>query len=81
MERLTVIAPEGMICPKEGGMGMIDDTTPVTVPNNRYYRRLLKEKSLLSTEPPKAKTARPEHERTPGAPAVAVTSKRGKEGK
>lgn len=81
MERLTVIAPAGMICPKEGGTGMIDDRTPVPVPNNRYYRRLLKEKSLFTTAPQKAKTAKPEPDRTPGAPAAASTSKRGKEGK
>jgi hypothetical protein len=52
MERLKLIAPAGKVCPKEGGGGMIDDVTAVPVPNTAYYRRLIKEKSLLMVAPP-----------------------------
>jgi hypothetical protein len=50
-KHLTVIAPAGRICPREGGKfaGIITDNLAVDVPDNSYYRRLLKEGSLLKS--------------------------------
>ncbi|MDA8137984.1 MAG: hypothetical protein M0036_04950 [Desulfobacteraceae bacterium] len=47
--QLKVMAPEGRICPMEGGkrIGIIGDRTPVGVPDTAYYRRLLAEGSLI----------------------------------
>ncbi|MDA8137924.1 MAG: hypothetical protein M0036_04650 [Desulfobacteraceae bacterium] len=49
MKTLSVIAPPGRICPKEGGKpaGIINDHEAVTVPETAFYRRMLKEGSLL----------------------------------
>ena len=49
MKTLSIIAPPGLICPKEGGKraGIITDRTAAAVPDTPYYRRLLKEGSLL----------------------------------
>lgn len=49
MKTLSVIAPPGRICPKEGGLhkGKITDSQAVTVPSTAYYRRLLREGSLV----------------------------------
>lgn len=49
MKKLHVIAPPDRICPKEGGKpaGVITDKEPAAVPDTAYYRRLLKEGSLL----------------------------------
>jgi len=54
MKHLSVIAPPGLICPKEGGKpaGIITDSQAVTVPDTAYYRRLLREGSLLDAAKP-----------------------------
>ncbi len=62
MERIMVIAPEGMVCPKENRSGMIDGVTPVPVVPTRYYRRRLAEKSLLRYVAPAAKNTRAKSE-------------------
>lgn len=61
MERLKVIAPEGLRCPKEHS-GMITDAAPVEVPDSRYYRRLIADGSLLLYRAP-AKKATPKREK------------------
>lgn len=56
MKTLKVIAPPGKICPMEGGKraGIITDKKAVTVKSSAYYRRLIKEGSLLDTDAKKA---------------------------
>jgi hypothetical protein len=52
-KHLTVIAPPGLICPKQGGIryGTITSAAPETVPDTAFYRRLLREGSLLAYAP------------------------------
>lgn len=45
---MKVIAKQGARCPKEGKpRKYISDSTPVEVPGTAYYRRLIKDGSLL----------------------------------
>lgn len=57
-ERIYVVAPPDQVCPMQNCAGMIDDKTPVRVPDNRYYRRLLVEGSLQRHEMPVAKSSK-----------------------
>lgn len=47
MNRIMVIAPNGLRCPRQNGSAMIGDDAPVEVPDNRYYRRMVADGSLL----------------------------------
>jgi hypothetical protein len=59
-ERIEVIAPAGLRCPKEScGSGFIENT-PVFVPLTRYYKRLLFEGSLLPYIKPDTKKKKAE---------------------
>lgn len=61
MKKLSVIAPPGRICPKQGGKpaGVITDSEAVSVPDNAYYRRLLAEGSLLKARPQRKPAEQP----------------------
>lgn len=54
-EKLFVKAQEGQKCPREKGVRPhIDDSKFVPVDNNRYYRGLIRDKSLvqkIATQP------------------------------
>ena len=56
-KQVEVIAPTGLICPRETH-GMITDSAPVTVPLTRYYKRMLAEGSLLRYVAPAKKTVK-----------------------
>ncbi len=60
MDTLMVIAKEGTKCPMERQpRGYITDKKAVTVPNTVYYRRLLKEGSLILAPQKDVKTSKP----------------------
>jgi hypothetical protein len=64
MGTMTVKAREGTRCPMEGNpRRYITDAAPSAVPDTRYYRRLLRDGSLVPAEPPKqAKASRKKEE-------------------
>lgn len=62
-KRIIVTAPPGKICPKQNGGAYVNDTDAIPVPDNRYYRRLIAEGSLLLSSAPQApESDAPEHQ-------------------
>lgn len=51
-EFFLVTAPKGKTCPMAMSRDKIDDTTPVRVPNDTYYRSRIAEGSLVIVPPP-----------------------------
>lgn len=51
-DTVMVVAPPGLRCPKET-RGFITDAQPESVPQSRYYKRMLAEGSLLIYTKPK----------------------------
>lgn len=77
MDRILVKAKEGARCPMEGKPGRHITDIPVKVPATSYYKRLLRDGSLVAVEdePEKAVAAQKRSATKPSAATMKTDSK------